>query len=177
MKTCSKCKIEKPESDFCKEKRKKDGLCSQCKICKNKTTRKYRATSEGREAHRKEVRAYQQTLIGKAVKIKAIKKYRSTTKGKEILGEANKKQKTRDYIKYKLFIDDLKLKAGCSVCGYNKDPKQLDHHHVDKATKFFSISHGHYYTKVAILTELAKCIVVCKPHHRKLHKTRIGIPR
>ena len=33
MKVCSKCKIEKPLSEFYKDKGKRDGLCSSCKEC------------------------------------------------------------------------------------------------------------------------------------------------
>jgi hypothetical protein len=33
MKTCAKCKIEKDESEFHKNKNKKDGRCPQCKPC------------------------------------------------------------------------------------------------------------------------------------------------
>lgn len=36
MKTCTKCHIEKDESEFYKNKRTKDGLYSHCKSCKNK---------------------------------------------------------------------------------------------------------------------------------------------
>jgi hypothetical protein len=35
-KTCNTCKEEKLFSDFSKDKSKKDGYCSQCKICKKK---------------------------------------------------------------------------------------------------------------------------------------------
>lgn len=38
MKICSKCKIEKDEIDFCKDKYKKDGLHCQCKKCHNVKT-------------------------------------------------------------------------------------------------------------------------------------------
>ena len=34
MKTCSKCKEEKPFSEFHKNRSTKDGLCFQCKTCK-----------------------------------------------------------------------------------------------------------------------------------------------
>lgn len=33
MKTCTKCKVEKPEAEFNKDASKKDGLTSQCKSC------------------------------------------------------------------------------------------------------------------------------------------------
>ncbi len=32
-KVCSRCKLDKPASDFCKDKRVKDGLTRQCKAC------------------------------------------------------------------------------------------------------------------------------------------------
>ena len=34
-KVCSKCKVEKQVCEFYKDKQKKDGLTSTCKICKN----------------------------------------------------------------------------------------------------------------------------------------------
>jgi hypothetical protein len=42
MKTCSKCKIEKPLIDFYKDSRKKDGLRTDCKICSEKRKTIYR---------------------------------------------------------------------------------------------------------------------------------------
>lgn len=36
MKTCYKCKKEKPLSDFCKDRSSKDGLNSKCKSCRRK---------------------------------------------------------------------------------------------------------------------------------------------
>lgn len=41
VKTCSKCGIEKPASEFWKAKDKPDGLYSSCKKCANKTWREY----------------------------------------------------------------------------------------------------------------------------------------
>jgi hypothetical protein len=35
MKTCSKCKMTKPYSEFQKNKRMKDGFCSPCKACES----------------------------------------------------------------------------------------------------------------------------------------------
>lgn len=47
MKTCARCKLEKNESEFCKNKCKKDGLCVYCKICKSLESKKY--NKENRE--------------------------------------------------------------------------------------------------------------------------------
>jgi len=41
MKKCFKCNTIKPETDFHKNKSKKDGLASQCKICKKETDRRW----------------------------------------------------------------------------------------------------------------------------------------
>ena len=41
MKTCTKCEIEKDESEFNKDKSRKDGLASQCRECKKKYQNKY----------------------------------------------------------------------------------------------------------------------------------------
>jgi hypothetical protein len=42
MKKCSKCKIEKPLSEFHKDKQKKDGFSPQCKNCRNKSSKSYK---------------------------------------------------------------------------------------------------------------------------------------
>ena len=41
-KVCSSCKIEKPSSEFGKNKTKCDGLATECKKCKSEQDRKYR---------------------------------------------------------------------------------------------------------------------------------------
>jgi hypothetical protein len=42
MKTCSRCKLSKPESEFYAERRAKDGLASHCKKCHCVRTDAYR---------------------------------------------------------------------------------------------------------------------------------------
>lgn len=41
MKVCSKCGIEKEETDFHKNSRSKDGFSAMCKECKNENAREY----------------------------------------------------------------------------------------------------------------------------------------
>ncbi len=58
MKTCTKCKIEKPFEDFGKNRTKKDGLCTWCKDCRNQQKNEYRKTARGKAARAKTSAAY-----------------------------------------------------------------------------------------------------------------------
>lgn len=44
MKSCSKCKVEKDDSCFAKDKQTKDGLTRSCKECRNANTRRWNAS-------------------------------------------------------------------------------------------------------------------------------------
>ena len=52
MKRCSKCHELKPETDFYKDKRSKDGLKSQCKLCHCETSIRTRNKEKHREANK-----------------------------------------------------------------------------------------------------------------------------
>jgi len=43
MKTCTACKIEKPETEFSKDKSRKDGLSYICFICRRTKSRGWKA--------------------------------------------------------------------------------------------------------------------------------------
>ena len=53
MKTCSKCKCSKPESEFGKCSKVRNNLRSECRQCKNADDRRYRQSSEGRTTIKK----------------------------------------------------------------------------------------------------------------------------
>jgi len=63
MKTCSKCKLEKDLSDFYKKTASKDGYRSECKICNNILSRKYK-----REYYHKNKENINKDSIGKYLK-------------------------------------------------------------------------------------------------------------
>jgi hypothetical protein len=68
----------------------------------------------------------------------------------------------------------LKVKQGCSRCGYKDHPVALDFHHRDPAQKKFNISNnlvGRNWEK--ILAEVDKCDIVCANCHRIEHDTGV----
>ena len=66
------------------------------------------------------------------------------------------------------FINQYKIKRGCSRCG-ERDPVVLDLHH--EGTKELSISDacGYSWSLARLLEELDKCIVLCANCHKKAH--------
>lgn len=64
MKTCSKCKIQKPISEYSKNKQNKDGLQSRCKECHNQIRRIYAAKPHRVKAKRE---YYEKTIESKKV--------------------------------------------------------------------------------------------------------------
>ncbi len=71
------------------------------------------------------------------------------------------KQEKRD------FVSNLKLKLGCSKCGYKKCARALHFHHLDKATKSFEISWATFkgISIQKLNEEIAKCQLLCSNCH------------
>lgn len=62
------------------------------------------------------------------------------------------------------------LGGKCVNCGYNRDIKALDFHHVDESTKLFGLSdRGMTRSWKIIKEEIEKCILVCANCHREIH--------
>lgn len=64
MKTCTKCKAEKPKEEFSKDSHKKDGLRSSCKLCAAATTLSWR--ERNRVEHRQYSKAWAAINPGKS---------------------------------------------------------------------------------------------------------------
>ena len=86
-------------------------------------------------------------------------KYKERAKvSNEIYRERNRK-----------FVNDYKLKHGCSICGYNKCASAIDfHHESDKVESVARLVNFSCSTK-RILEEIDRCIVVCATCHREIH--------
>ena len=90
MKICTKCNIEKPLTEFCKDKKTKDGLRSQCKSCEREYKKEYRKQNKERikESDRKYREKNKERLKEKA------KNYRE--QNKELIKERGKKYRERN---------------------------------------------------------------------------------
>lgn len=64
------------------------------------------------------------------------------------------------------YVEDYKLKHGCVDCGYNAHSAALDFDHLPGTTKVRDIKSGQHLGWLALLTEIAKCEVVCANCHR-----------
>ena len=135
MKQCTKCKIDKEQSEFNIRKHSPDGLSYQCKEC----------TRHNSAFH-------------------YLENKRSYVK-------RNKERRTG----YRTFIDELKSKSSCEVCG-NNHPAVLDFHHHDPNGKEFEISRGHHFSLETLQTEINKCKILCSNCHRVLHWNENNCP-
>ena len=56
----------------------------------------------------------------------------------------------------------------CKNCGYNKDPRVLQFHHIDE-TKEFGISKRLTYKLETLRKEIKKCVLLCPNCHAEKH--------
>ena len=78
MKTCSKCKIEKPFEDFAKRKNSVDGRRGVCRDCRKSQAREYNATVESRARQK----AYRDKPGRKEYMASYMSEYQKTDKSK-----------------------------------------------------------------------------------------------
>lgn len=98
VKTCTKCKTEKNEAEFPKDKSQSDGLKYHCKAC----MREYRQT----DAYKEYRRAYRQTDVYKKSQEKhqqtdTFKEYQKAYQQRDTFKEYQKTYKQRDTYKVK----------------------------------------------------------------------------
>lgn len=73
-------------------------------------------------------------------------------------------------------IKKLKINAGgkCHLCGYDKCLSALHFHHLDPATKLFSISNKKNYGIKKLTEEVGKCQLICANCHSEItHKKEL----
>jgi hypothetical protein len=115
MKKCSKCKVEKPFEEFCKQKIQKDGFYPSCKSCKKKHY------EENKEKIAKGNKIYYEE--NKKIISEKSKKYRQNNK--QILKE--KAKKYREENKELKRESDKKYRNKLKELGVYKDKKQAEY--------------------------------------------------
>jgi protein-arginine kinase activator protein McsA len=72
---------------------------------------------------------------------------------------------------YKDFVRAQKVGEVCCACS-ESNPDKLDFHHIDPATKKFTIGHTAARSQKSVLEEIAKCELRCHSCHTTHHNTR-----
>jgi hypothetical protein len=107
VKVCTKCKTEKPLTDFYKAKQNRDGRKSWCKTCEIEYSRQYQKTPKGKEVAKR----YAQSEKGK----KRMRKFDKSPKGRKKHSRYNRSGKGRAYDKLSKKRHSLKTKARYAV--------------------------------------------------------------
>ena len=67
------------------------------------------------------------------------------------------------------YIESVKAAGECHLCGED-EPVVLDFHHINPEEKLFGIaSSWKQYGLERVASEIAKCVLVCRNCHAKLH--------
>lgn len=86
---------------------------------------------------------------------------------KDRFAETNKKIRARN----RKIINEIKVKSGCSRCGWNEHPSALEYHHLDPSAKKLAVARfvNFSYGIETILQEIDKCTLLCANCHRIVH--------
>jgi len=144
MKICTKCREEKPFSEFSKNCRAKDGHQHECKSCNSEY-----CTSESRKAYRRKYKQSKEYKISQS-------KYMQSEAGKLSAALSNKKYKLKNKEKITAHRrvqvavgKGVLIKEPCEVCGSDN----AEGHHDD-------------YRKPLEVRWL------CRPHHAEYHRQK-----
>lgn len=157
LRKCRSCKEIKKNENFPKSG---NFLKGDCLDCYNKKRR-----DKGKIPSNKEIRS--KTNLRSYYKHKEKRILKAVEYNKKNPDKVKKWAKT-SYTKYQEKFFDFKSSLSCSICGYNKHPKAIDFHHLDKNEKASSISKL-WRCPNKREKELEKCIPVCSNCHRIIH--------
>jgi transposase len=75
--------------------------------------------------------------------------------------------------------DILLVEAGgrCAICGYDRDPRALEFHHLDPREKDFALSRrGVTRSLTALRAEAKKCVLLCSNCHAEVESGAVSLP-
>ena len=133
MKICTKCNLEKPTTDFAKNRSRKDGLYQHCKACDKKRCLEYRENNaEKVKAADKRYRTENRELINQ----KARERYAADPKGSYDRTRVRRRLR-ESFCTPEQYAELLHKQGGCcAICGKTErdNGKQLsaDHCHNKK---------------------------------------------
>jgi transposase-like protein len=64
----------------------------------------------------------------------------------------------------------------CAACGYDRNPSALQFHHVDPATKEFTLRNGDTRSLARMRAEAAKCVLLCANCHAEVESGSAQVP-
>jgi transposase len=64
----------------------------------------------------------------------------------------------------------------CLICGYDRDPAALQFHHIDAATKEFTLRNGDTRSLERMRAEAAKCVLLCANCHAEVESGTAQVP-
>ena len=161
MRTCNKCKEEKPLTEFSKHKRKKDGINTWCKACDTEYHKKHYA--ENKEKYAKKAEEW---------KTKNREKVRENQKRwYEDNSDRIKKRNQRNAEINRKKITEIHG-TKCVHCGATESigkRKSLQLHHPEPNGKDFDVGNRLQGNWKSIEAEVQKCILLCHHCHRAEH--------
>jgi hypothetical protein len=172
QKTCTKCGMTKPATRdfFMRRTQSPSGLEAHCLECRRAYEVARQRANPKRSHH------------GPNEETKRDRRQRRIDAGLPPYSDAEIEYKRRyrqahPYVytgelraRNRAFVNDEKMRRGCSECGYRGHPAALDLHHRDPGTKTTDISDIIGSAGIAkIRAEMAKCDVLCANCHRTLH--------
>lgn len=156
-KICSTCGIEKPVSEFNKDKRNKDGLRYSCRECEKIYRNNYfKSNREKINSVRRERYNSDPEFRSKA-KSANMNAYRKNHE-KRLEHNSEYRKELQEFVE--------SLRQPCVKCGESK-PWLIQFHHINYKDKKFQIQADH--SRSQLLEEAKKCVCLCTNCHTEYH--------
>ena len=116
-----------------------------------------------RSAHREEKRAYGAAYY--AEHRDEVAAYHAAYN--EAHRDAIREKNAKEFAGFHEWLQILRTNNGCEDCETHEG--KLEHHHPDPTTKLYNVSKMCSRSLDALEDELEKCVVLCRPCHKKRH--------
>lgn len=139
-KYCTKCGVEKDESEFYKDCSHKDGLSSRCRTCDSEKYKQWRVQN-----------------------LDHLNEYKKSWRETNRTAQQGITKRRHD----KLHSRVESYKTACVKCGELRK-YVIDYHHINNSDKSFTVGRGDKCFET-LKQELLKCICLCRNCHAEFH--------